>query len=178
MTHAAQALIESLDDGICLVDGAGRIQLFNRRFLEILDLASGSLGPGEPVTRLAHLLRARGEYATEAQFQAALGLLGEAVRRAFRIEYARPGGGAVELSAKPVPEGGFLLCVADIAARWKAAEALRRAEGRARQESPAAETVPNAEGEILLAQAIESIAQGFAIFDPKDRLALMNARYR
>jgi len=176
--NAASTLVDGLEQGLCLADSAGRIQLLNRRLLEILALPAGSLGPGDPVARLAHLLQARGEYATDVQFEAVLRLLHEAPRRCFRIECARPGEGAVELCARPVGEGGFLLVVADIASRWKEADAQRLGETRARDESLAAEAGQRAAAEVLLTQAIESIAQGFAVFDAKDRLVLMNARYR
>jgi len=72
----------------------------------------------------------------------------------FRLEVRTPDGPMLEIRGDPAPAGGFVVTVADRTER-------RRLEAT----------------EEMLRQALNSIADGFAVFDPSDRLVMMNRRY-
>jgi len=72
----------------------------------------------------------------------------------FRLEVRTPDGPMLEIRGDPAPAGRFVVTVADRTER-------RRLEAT----------------EEMLRQALNSIADGFAVFDPSDRLVMMNRRY-
>jgi PAS domain S-box-containing protein len=72
----------------------------------------------------------------------------------FRHEVRQPGGRVLEIRGDLAPAGGFVVFVADLTERRR----LKATED-------------------MLRQALDSIADGFAVFDPSDRLVTMNKRY-
>ncbi|HXQ40210.1 MAG TPA: PAS-domain containing protein [Candidatus Udaeobacter sp.] len=82
-----------------------------------------------------------------------LSAAGEPVKP-FRHEARRPDGPVLEIRGDPAPAGGFVVTVADVTERHR----LRATED-------------------MLRQALDAIADGFAVFDPSDRLVMMNKLY-
>jgi PAS domain S-box-containing protein len=82
-----------------------------------------------------------------------LAAAGEPVKP-FRHEARRSGGTVLEIRGDPELAGGLVVTVADVTERHR----LRATED-------------------MLRQALDAIADGFAVFDPSDRLVMMNKLY-
>ena len=76
-----------------------------------------------------------------------------------RLERCMRDGTVLSIWRNPLPDGGFVTAFTDITDIKQTEEELRRTETR-------------------LMDAIESIPEGFALFDSEDRLVLYNKRYR
>jgi PAS domain S-box-containing protein len=127
-----KALLDSVQEGIYLADEEGRLLFANARLLEIFDLAPDVLRLGGPAEQLPALLHERGEYTTEAQYEAVCRLLAEAQARSFSYERVRPNGQVLEVRGRPLPGRGCLIAFADVTERWRTIDALRQGEDRFR----------------------------------------------
>ena len=146
--------VESLRDGFMLFDRHDRVVLHNRRFLEIYFYLA-PLAPLEGRT-FQEMLQAsrdwRRSVSPEAELDAYLSQR-LAHWRSFSetpLELPLPDGGWVLVSERPTADGGVVAVHTDITAQ-------KQAESR-------------------LVEAIESIDQGFVLFDENDRLVLWNSK--
>lgn len=161
------ATFENMGEGISLVDAELRFIGWNKRFLELLDVPERLMYPGVPFEDLIRFNAERGEYgpgdATE-QTRARV----ELARRfeVHRFERTRSDGTVLEIRGRPMPGGGFVSTYIDVTERKRAEEA--------RNEALAREQVARA----LLVDAIESISEGFVLYDGQERFVMCNSRYR
>ncbi len=153
--------IDGLAEHVVLFDSDDRIVLANAAWRELNKDIIETTVPG---TRFEDHLRAGIK----------AGLFPEAVGReeewlGWRMEHHRNPKGAFEverqdrrwilINEQRLPDGGTILIVSDITSRRRAEEALRASEERFRG-------------------AIESLHEGFALYDAEDRLVICNAVYR
>ena len=168
-------LLEGLSEGVYLVDRNGRVVAANQRLSELLDLPPDFLRAGDPAAKLPEYLRQRAGSDPAAPGEAILLLMAKASSQPLVHEYLGADGRALELCCRANPTGGFVVTVSDVSERRQGAIALRQSEERLQELLDAQQRTKTADD--LMKQALDTIADGFAIFDPDDRLAVMNQRY-
>jgi Na+/proline symporter/signal transduction histidine kinase len=100
-----RATLESIEQGICVVDREGRVVTWNQRFTSLNGLSDGAL---KTDLYLADLLG------------------GDPARSGVR-EWRRSDGIVLEMAANPMPSGGFVMTCTDVTERHRTAAALREA---------------------------------------------------
>jgi len=125
--------LESIDQGVSMVDAELRVVAFNRRFLELLQFPPGRFRPGMSFEEFIRYNAERGEYGpgnVDAQVQ-------ERMQRArcfqaHHFERVRPDGTVIEVRGKPLPDGGFVTTYTDVTERKRVEAALLESESRFR----------------------------------------------
>ena len=123
--------IESIDQGINLIDAAWRFVGFNQRFARLLDLPDGVFGPGDSYEDYLKFNAERGEYGpgdTDELVEQRLEYLRAGVPDL--IERDRPDGTVLEIRLTPLPDGSFALLYTDITERRNREKVLRQSEDR------------------------------------------------
>ena len=121
-----QAGLDRLGEGIAVFDANFQTALFNRPFVELLDLPLGLIGVGAPLDELTLFLARRGEFGpgdaadiSRRQLDFLKGSDG------FCYERVRPNGTILEVCGYPLAEGGLAVSVFDVSERKRAEQALR-----------------------------------------------------
>jgi len=152
--------VENVPVGIALFDRDDRLVFCNSRYRELMVIMADKLKPGTPFEEMLRTIVAR------APVQAARGREEEYIRE--RLEKHRNPKGPVDLrrddkwlraNETRMPDGSIFVIIADITERKLAEEALVAGEKRLRG-------------------AIESMQEGFALFDADDRLVAVNDVFR
>ena len=156
-------VLESLPCGLTLIDPELRVTLYNSKYTELYGLDEAFL-KREPLTveRVARLMAERGEDGPISLDQSLAkardhGLA--ALQGPHQWERQRPNGLTLEMRSNPVPSGGFVTTYMDVGEQRRAEAELRRAES-------------------LLRGSIDAVGEAFVLFDPEDRLAFCNEKYR
>ncbi|MBS7792112.1 PAS-domain containing protein [Roseococcus sp. SDR] len=150
-----QAMLDNMRHGIALFDAQDRLLTFNRLCATLMGL-EGWLRPGLDYSEvLARQLETGefGESGAAADHVAALLTRDKSVPNTVRRR--RPTGEELDVTASPVPQGGFVLTLTDITARVVAErEAERRAE--------------------VLSATLNAARQGIMLFDAEGRVVAAN----
>ncbi len=144
-----QESIEHLDQGITVLDGDLRLVLFNRRFLELLELPDELARIGTPLADFFRFNAERGEYGpgdVEQQVRERLDLARKNESHCF--ERTRADGTVLEIRGNPLPGGGFITTYSDITERKRSENVLRII----------AESVSGDLGEAFFHSLVESLA--------------------
>jgi diguanylate cyclase (GGDEF)-like protein len=161
-----QVVLESIDQGISMIDGDLNAVAFNQRFLDLLEFPRELVKPGTPFADFIRYNAERGEYGE--------GDIDEMVRerielaskfQAHSFERTRPDGTVMEIIGKPIRGGGFVTTYTDITERKNAEEALLKRD----QELTEQNRRFNA--------ALDNMSQGLSMFDENHRLLVCNRRY-
>jgi PAS domain S-box-containing protein len=123
------ATLESMDQGVSMLDSDLRMIAFNRRFLEILGLPAGRFEPGDSFEDLLRYNAERGEYGkgdVEEQVRARLGLIRS--HAPHSLERTRPDGTVIEIRGKPVAGWGLLTTYTDVTEERRSQQVLRQKE--------------------------------------------------
>jgi PAS domain S-box-containing protein len=177
MTHAPHqpddflvlaSAIGHADQGIAVYGADLCLRFANPRYAAFLDLPAGALQPGKTLLiDVLRLLARRGDYGAgdaETLAQARLDLLRGGTQP--RSERRLPNGVWLQLNRDVLPDGGLVVTLTDVSAIKEAEATLiasRDEAMRARRQ---------------LMAAIESMSEGFVLWDEKDRLVTFNTRYR
>jgi len=153
---AAAQLAEAVartDIGLAVFDAGGRIVHHNALFMPRLSERLGGIHGLAQAEILEHYRGFRGEIGAGADFDAALAALADSFRRADGepLEQEAPGGRWFRYVHRRLSDGGVVLSMTDITR-------LKQSEQR-------------------LAQAIESLSDGFALWDAGERLVMHNRAY-
>lgn len=159
--------LANIDQGVTLFDADLRLVAWNQRYFDLFDFPAAMARVGTPFVDFVRINAERGEYGpgeTEAQ-------IFERVRRArasqiHRYEHVRIDDRVIEVRGGPIPGGGFVATYIDITDRKEAEEEIRASGLRARA------------AERQLADAVENISEGFAVWGADGRLVLCNEHYR
>jgi signal transduction histidine kinase len=146
---------DHMGHGVVMFDRARRMVAWNNRFRELLELPDDMVGPEITFEEFLRRLAERGEYGTsdtEELIQRRL----RSLERPFVDERMRPNGTVLQIRRNPVRGGGFVSIYADVTEERRAQALVDLARAR-------------------LSDAIESISDGFALWDKDDRLVTFNS---
>jgi Na+/proline symporter/signal transduction histidine kinase/CheY-like chemotaxis protein len=134
-----QTAIESIDQGIALVDAEMRLVAWNSRYQQIFDLPDGLVQVGTPIADLISFNLARGHLSeTEIAEQVARRLDHMRAGREHRIERVQHDGRVLRIVGAPTPGGGYTTSYTDITLDRRAEQALEsKVAERTRQLSAA-----------------------------------------
>ena len=158
-----QAVVSHMPQGISVFDEHLRLRVWNRGFLEVLDLSEEIVKEGCHFSDLVRVPAQRGEYGPgdpEAHVQRLTGLAEKFEAHSF--ERTRPNGKTHLIQGEPLfvngQIAGFIATYTDISER-KAAEIALRAHKR------------------QLQTVIENIPNGVSLFDPDGKLQIFNSEF-
>lgn len=120
------ASLDHLHEAISIVDKDLRLQVWNRRFAELLDFPPELMRVGLPFALLFDYNARRGEYGPgdpESQIAERIHLAERFESHCF--ERTRPNGTVLEIRGEPLAGGGFITVYEDISDRKRAEAALR-----------------------------------------------------
>ncbi len=129
-----QTVVESIGQGLSAFDENLGLVAWNRRFLDML-LFPEELGrEGRPFADFMRYNAERGDYGP-CDVEALVAQRVELARGSapHRFERTLPDGRVIEVSAHPIPHGGFVSTVTDITERKRDEDELRAAKERAEQ---------------------------------------------
>jgi len=124
-----RATVENVAQGICAFDGDFRAVIWNRRFLELVDLPDDFVQVGTTLHEIVRYNEARGEYGRNGEIDTLLARRSDPRRRTRPDVYTRtrPDGTVLEIASNPMPDGGFVATYTDVTERHRAAAALQEA---------------------------------------------------
>lgn len=121
-----RSTLENVGKGICAVDKDFRLRLWNRRFLEMLEVPDGLIKVGTPMGDLVAYLHGKGEFGPEGEMETLFSRRLDPKRRDQPDSFhrTRPDGVVLEILSNPMPDGGFVAVYTDVTERHRAAAAL------------------------------------------------------
>jgi signal transduction histidine kinase len=152
------ATLEGMDQGIMVVDGDGRVRMWNERVVEQYSLPRGFLRVGMPTAAVVRWLAEHGEFGEGDPVALANERLAQDYGDANRIFSRRlRSGRVIERRRRDMPDGGSVLTHTDITAL-------------AERESEIAEK------SALLSMVLESMDQGIMVIDADRNIRMWNSR--
>jgi signal transduction histidine kinase/CheY-like chemotaxis protein len=156
--RALRATFDNMAQGVTMFDGDHILVAWNRQFRDLLDVPPELLDKNTSYADFIRYLAERGDLGpgrTDDHLQRRLATLD----RPYVGERVRSDGTVLEIRRNPVPGGGFVTMYTDITQQRHAQAQIELARNR-------------------LSDAIESISDGFALWDGEDRLVMLNERCR
>jgi signal transduction histidine kinase/HAMP domain-containing protein len=147
---------DNMGHGVVMFDRDRHMVAWNQHFRELLDLPADRLGPDFTYETFIRYLAERGEFGP-CDVDDEVGRRLDSLDRPMLDERTRPDGRILEIRRNPVPSGGFVSIYADVTEQRTAQSLVELARAR-------------------LTDAIESISDGFALWDNDDRLVIFNSR--
>lgn len=151
-----QATLDTMPNALVAFDRDNRLMAWNSAFAELLPGAPGRLARGRILLGLLRDVLRRARTAAPV-LRSMLAGIGRGEPGDF--EWWRDDGAVFAVIGRPMTNGGYLTLFRDVTAE-------RRAQARATQ------------FEQRLSNALESMSEGFALFDPDDVLVICNETYR
>jgi PAS domain S-box-containing protein len=128
-----EATLESMDEGLLMIDGKGRIPIINRRAIELLDVSPELIAAGPDYRTLRRHLRESGTWGTAVEAPSVWRLDDERRTTELRLERNRTDGRVIETRSVPMLVGdGHVQTLTDVTERRRADERLRESEARYR----------------------------------------------
>ena len=152
--------LETIDQGITMVDANLNLVVMNDRFRELLEFPDDVIKPNVSLAEAFRINAERGEYGpgnVDEQIAERMTLAGKF--ESHRFTRTRPDGTVLEIRGEPIPTGGFVTTYSDITERVRAEEEARTARNQ-------------------LIDAITVMDEGFVYYDAEDQLVLCNEKYR
>lgn len=162
-----QIVLETIDQGISMMDSDLNVSVFNQEFLRGLDFPPEM---GETASHFEDFIRynaERGEYGegdVEEQVQERIKLAKQFLPHCF--ERTRPDGTVMEIRGKPVPGGGFVTTYSDITERRKAEDVLRRREEELTEQNE------------RFNSALDNMTEGLCMYDNDRKMVVYNKRFK
>ncbi|HEX2554726.1 MAG TPA: PAS domain S-box protein [Microvirga sp.] len=149
--------LDTMDQGLLLVDPNGRVVVFNRRLLELLDLPYELLARRPLFEEVRQYQIEQGDYPPHPDPVMSSVLSAGPEGGAMRHERIRPNGTVLEIRTVPIPGGGAVRTFTDITA-------LKRAETEARETAA------------TLRVTLENMDQGLMMVNQDDIVQVYNTR--
>ncbi|WP_141740292.1 PAS-domain containing protein [Bosea sp. BIWAKO-01] len=147
---------DNMGHGVVMFDRDRRMVAWNHRFQELLELPDEHVGAHVSFEDFIRFLAERGEFGPcNVKDEVRRRLV--SLDRSFTDVRTRPNGTVLEIRRNPVRSGGFVSIYADVTEQRSAQALVELARAR-------------------LTDAIESISDGFALWDSADRLVIFNSR--
>ncbi|MBI3506406.1 MAG: PAS-domain containing protein [Proteobacteria bacterium] len=156
-TNAMAAAFAALPDGIMVFDAAHRLVTWNDRAFDYLNLPRDFARAGTPFMDILVFQAQRGEFGPHGM-EAVRAVAPAAFEQPENFSRATLSGKYIEFKRSPIPGGGFVVLYIDVTERVDVARLAAREMRR-------------------LAEAMETIGEGFALLDAEERLVLWNSRY-
>ena len=153
-----QITFDHMAQGVAMFDRDGRLLAWNRQMRDLLNLPDDLLNERTTQRDLVVFLTKRGDFGP-GDHDALLRSRLERLDERFLDQRTLPDGRVLEIQRNPVPGGGFVSMYTDITRRVEAQKEIELARNR-------------------LSDAIQSISDGFALWDSEDRLIAFNDRCR
>jgi diguanylate cyclase (GGDEF)-like protein/PAS domain S-box-containing protein len=183
-----QLALESMDQGLILIEPDGRLPVINPRAAELLDLPADLVASRPSFSKIATFQAERGEFASADDH--IRNVVAQGGLRSTRHEYerTRPNGTVLEVRTVPFPGGGAVRTFTDITKRKKAEAAVLEREARYRALADALPQnvwVADLDGlTVYTNKPMEdyhgpvgpSISDRFDLYHPDDRPAIFAAR--
>jgi PAS domain S-box-containing protein len=158
--------IENISEGFALFDADNRLLLYNGKYKELYGYSDTDVEPGVTLAQLIQMDFDRGtvrDSGAKKMLRRRTHFFGKTEET---FEEPLADGRWVQIRDRRTSAGGTVSIHADITERKRAEEALRLAKDAA------------AEAEARMMDAIESVSEGFSLFDADDRLVLCNGKYK
>jgi PAS domain S-box-containing protein len=162
-----QSALDAMHDGLAVFDGNLQLVGWNLRLLELVDLPLETVEAGISALDLTRHYGRRGFYGdvdTETHAREKFEALSGA-HRPKRGQLQLADGRTVEIRRSNLADGGYLSVYSDVTDATRVQQALTEQTGRLERV------------ESLLIDAIESLPDGFQLWDTEDRLVLVNKAY-
>ena len=165
--------LNNMSQGLCFFDGAQRLIVCNRRYIDMYGLSPDVVHPGMSLRQIAEIGFDAG-WGPDLTKEAFLGWLDRVAvidRPAITVLELK-NGRFYEIRHQPMPDRGWVATHEDVTERYQTERALTQAKAsaeRAEREARAAH--------VTLLNALDIIPEGLVIFDADDRYVLWNRRY-
>jgi signal transduction histidine kinase/DNA-binding response OmpR family regulator/HAMP domain-containing protein len=156
--RALRATFDNMAQGVTMFDGDHKLVAWNRQFRDLLDLPPALLDKRTSYADFIRFLAERGDLGPGSVDEHLRNRLAT-LDRAYIGERIRSDGTVLEIRRNPVRGGGFVTMYTDVTTQKHAQAQIELARNR-------------------LSDAIESISDGFALWDGDDRLVTLNERCR
>jgi diguanylate cyclase (GGDEF)-like protein len=174
------AAINNMSEGLCFFDGAQRLIVCNRRYLEMYDLDPARVRPGTTLREIIDMRfesgscpdMSREEY---RQWRNAVATIREPSRTVVEML----NGKTFEINHRPMPDGGWVATHADITERRRIERALQfsKSELETQNSRLLGQERQLREQNSRFEAAINNMSQGLCMTDADLRLVVCNRRY-
>ena len=120
-----ESVFQSMNDGLSVYDGAGRLVAWNQKFAQLLPFEPGLLASGRSIVELNAALPEAASWQSVGR-DTAVHACGR--RIAASAELNLGGGTVLEFLSHPMPDGGWVSVCRDLSARRAIEDELRRAQ--------------------------------------------------
>ncbi|MDF1792307.1 MAG: PAS-domain containing protein [Thalassobaculaceae bacterium] len=151
-----QAILDTMPNPLIAFDRDNHLVAWNRAFESLVKLSADDLKPGRSLVGVAKDAIRRlpsTDVGIKRMFRAIRG------RESVQFEWRREGSDVFWVIGRPMWNGGYLSMWRDVTSERRAQELVATTQNR-------------------LVEAIETMSEGFALFDSEDRLILSNAKYK
>ncbi|MGP9820797.1 bifunctional diguanylate cyclase/phosphodiesterase [Salinarimonas sp. NSM] len=125
-TTLLQTTLDHMDQGLVMVDVDGRVSVYNRRAVDLLELPEALVASRPTVADLHAYQVSKNEFVRPEDADRVKELYGGTAFKERLYERERPNGTILEIRTVPRPEGGAVRTFTDITARKKAEAELAR----------------------------------------------------
>ncbi|HEV2677321.1 MAG TPA: NahK/ErcS family hybrid sensor histidine kinase/response regulator [Aliidongia sp.] len=128
-----EGALESVGQGICVMDAAFTVAAWNQRFLDLLALPRDLVRVGTPLADIIRFNTSRGEYGADDLNALVVNRDRDALAWPYTYVRERPDGTVLEVLYNRMPSGGYVSTYTDVTERHRAAADLKEANERLEQ---------------------------------------------
>jgi diguanylate cyclase (GGDEF)-like protein/PAS domain S-box-containing protein len=165
--------LNNMSQGLCFFDGAQRLIVCNRRYIDMYGLSPDGVHPGMSLRQIAET-GFDADWCPDVTKEAFLGWIDRmAVIDQPAVTVVELKNGRVyEIRHQPMPDRGWVATHEDVTERYQTERALTAAKANAERAEREARIA-----HATLLNALDIIPEGLVIFDADDRYVLWNRRY-